>query len=424
MQPSTRYVVRDAGVSTTQLDHTYTSTLEPGKEISAQDGTISSRVSWLQALKNVLPIYLAIHLAFFLLTYLSVLFTLGNFSTRALRISTLLHVWYRWDSGHFTSIATKGYDLPYRTAFFPLYPLLEGGLTFLTRDAFVAGLIISNLAGLGMLTILYRLVAEDFDAERAYRSALYLSIFPTAFFFAAAYNESLFLLLALLSFYCMRHGHWWLAGLAGFLASLTRSAGLLLLVPFIYEYYEYWRQHDFRPRAIRIDLLGALGIPAGTGVFALYCLYRFHNALAFSQAQSVWLRHLHGPWHGLLDSFLIVTRTSILSFNSIHNVIDLSAGLFILALTAFGFIGPWKFPRHLLSYGLYGGAIYLFLVVFPSDGTFPLQSLSRLVLEVFPAFIVLAAIGKNRQFNLYYLVVSVTLLAFMLLQFLTGGWIV
>jgi 4-amino-4-deoxy-L-arabinose transferase-like glycosyltransferase len=57
-----------------------------------------------------------------------------------------------------------------------------------------------------MLMVPYQLVREDFGSEIAERAVLYLAIFPTAFFFAAAYNESLFLCLALLSFYYMRHG--------------------------------------------------------------------------------------------------------------------------------------------------------------------------------------------------------------------------
>ena len=164
--------------------------------------------AWFNAFKQVLPIYISLHLAFLILTYLSALFIIGNFSPRTLRISTLWLAWFRWDSGHFTAIASNGYDAAWRTAFFPLFPLLQRGVAFLTHDPFIAGLIISNLAGLGMLVVLYRLVQEDFDAERAFRTVLYLSVFPTAFFFVAAYNESLFLLLTLLSFYDMRHGNW------------------------------------------------------------------------------------------------------------------------------------------------------------------------------------------------------------------------
>ncbi len=335
-------------------------------------GTTSRPATWLSALKDILPVYIAVHLAFLVLTYLATLFTFTpkNFSLYSLPLSTLIKSWDRWDSGHFVEIATKGYDAPYRTAFFPLFPLLERALAFLTHDPFVAGLIIANLAGLGMLTVLYRLVAGDFDAGLAYRTVLYFSVFPTAFFFAAAYNESLFLCLALLSFYYMRRGNWWLAGLFGFLASLTRSVSLFLLVPF---FYEYLRQHQFKLRATRFDILGITGMPAGLGVFALYCYLRFRDPLAFSHAQGSWLRQLHGPWHGLLDSFLIITRRGILSFDTIHNVIDLSAGLLMLLLIVLCFIGPWKFSRDLWAYALYAASIYFFTLLVPEAGGFPLS---------------------------------------------------
>ncbi len=378
-------------------------------------------LKWYKAFKQVLPIYLAIHLAFLILTYLATLFSFPNFSPKALPLSSLWHSWYRWDSGHFTHIATYGYDAAWRTAFFPLFPLLERSLAFLTHDPFVAGLIVANLAGLVMLVVLFRLVQEDFDSEQAYRTVLYLSVFPTAFFFAAAYNESLFLCLALLSFYHMRHGHWWLAGMFGFLASLTRSAGLLLLVPF---FYEYLRQHDFKIKTIRFDIISSIIIPAGLGIFTLYCYFQFHDLLAFSHSQAVWHHELHGPWHGLIDSFVAIIRHAILSFDSIHNVIDLSAGLLMLILVFLCFVGPWKFSRDRWAYALYATITYLFSLLFPLAGGFPLASVPRYMLEIFPAFIVLAAIGKKQQFNLYYLTLSGAVLSFMLLQFLTGGWIV
>src|SRR3989440_11271659 len=227
----------------------------------------TERAKWFNALKNVLPIYISVHLAFFVITCLSVLFIIPDFSWKALPVDTLWQAWNRWDSLHYSYLATHGYTDWWRTVFFPLFPLLERGLALLTHDPFIAGLIISNVAGLGMLVVLYRLVEEDFDSERAYRTALYLSVFPAAFFFAAAYTEALFLLLALLSFYYMRQGSWWLAGVFGFFAMLTRSTGLLLLLPFCYEYL---RQHQFKLRTIRFDVFGGALIGAGLGLFMLY----------------------------------------------------------------------------------------------------------------------------------------------------------
>lgn len=376
---------------------------------------------WFLAFKQIWPVYLATHLAFLILTYLASLFSVENFSEKALSLSTLLDSWNRWDTSHFTTIATKGYDIGLRAAFFPLYPLLERGLMLLTRDPFVAGLIISNLAMLGLFVVLYRLIEEDFTAELASRTVLYLAVFPTAFFLAAAYNESIFLCFALLTFYHIRHSQWWWAGLFGLLAALTRSSGLFLLVPFCYEYL---RQHRFQIKTVRFDILSGLLIPAGLGIFAIYCYLHYHDLFAFSHAQSAWNRASDFPWKGFTHSLAIIAKRGVLTFDSMHNIIDLTAGLFMLCLTIFSFVGPWKFARDLRVYALYAAAFYLFLILFPASGGFPLQSLSRQVIELFPAFIVLAAIGKRVQFNLYYLMLSGAMLCFMLLQFLTGRWIV
>src|SRR6266704_3136011 len=293
---------------------------------------------WYAVLKRVLPVYIAVHLAFLILTYLATLFTLPNFSPQSLRLYTLVHSWYRWDSGHFVLIATQGYTPWWETAFFSLYPLLERAGALLIGDPFVAGLIVSNAVGLVMLAVLYRLVEEDFDQECASRTVLYLSVFPTAFFFAAG-----------------------------------------------------------------------------------YCAFQFYDPLAFVHAQGVWRRSLRFPWHGAKEAITFITTHSVLSFSSIHNMIDLSAVMLMLILVILCF---WKFPRHLWAYSIYAATTYLFFLLVPSTGDHPLESFSRLALEVFPAFIVLAIFGKKQQFHLYYLVLSLSVQSFMLLQFLTGHWIV
>src|SRR5258707_14025527 len=79
------------------------------------------------------------------------------------------------------------------------------------------------------------MVVDALAGEVWRRTWLFLCIFPTAFFFFAAYNESLFLLLTASAFLAMRRQKWWLAGILGFLAALTRSAGLFLVIPFLWE---------------------------------------------------------------------------------------------------------------------------------------------------------------------------------------------
>ncbi|GAC1430709.1 MAG: hypothetical protein NVSMB54_24510 [Ktedonobacteraceae bacterium] len=383
----------------------------------------SFRYTWLPATLSILPVYIAVHIGFFLTTCLSYLFTHRDFDGTWVPLRVLPEAWHHWDTGYYMVIAKFGYQKVEQTAFFPLYGLLERALLPIVHNPLVAGLIISDIAGFFLLIVLYQLVREDIDEERANRTVLYLSLFPTAFFLAAGYNEALFLCLVLLSFYNMRHGRWWLAGLFGFFASLTRSAGIFLLFPFCYEYL---RQHEFTLRRIRFDVVSGSFIAAGIAVYAFYCYYRFHDFLAFSHAQAHWNHLFEPPWYGIVGSLKSISESGgLIGFQSIRNLLDLVPDLMMLVLIVLIFVGPWKFPRSMWSYGIYAAIVYIFLQLFPIGGTglFPLQSVGRYLLELFPTFIVLAAFGKYRMFHMNYLVISGALLFFLLTQFLTGHWV-
>ncbi|HKF35758.1 MAG TPA: mannosyltransferase family protein, partial [Ktedonobacteraceae bacterium] len=120
-------------------------------------------------------------------------------------VTGLLTSWNRWDAVHFTQIAQFGYQSIYDTAFFPLFPLLIKGIAFLFgNQGYIAiGMILSNLALLGTLFVLYQIAVDALGEQVGRRTLLYLCIFPTAFFFFAAYNESLFLLLTASAFLAM-----------------------------------------------------------------------------------------------------------------------------------------------------------------------------------------------------------------------------
>jgi hypothetical protein len=142
----------------------------------------------------------------------------------------------RWDSVWYLRIADSGYgDSAPRAAFFPLYPLLvravatpfgasEGALL-------VAAYALSLAAFVAALFLLHRLTELELGRRVARPTLLLLAVFPAAVYFGAPYSESLFLLLAVGAFYAARSGHWAWAGTCAGLASGTRSAGLLLLIP-------------------------------------------------------------------------------------------------------------------------------------------------------------------------------------------------
>lgn len=410
MSTSTNFTENDAEVQ----QHTASSTAQ--KQASWRE--------WLDALKNIAPVYIGIHLACLVISALAYLFTVKDFYWASAPIPTLWQSWLRWDAYHYTFIAANGYDAPLRAAFFPLYPLLIRAGTLVTHSSLVSALIVSSLADLVLLAALYRLVKEDFDQQQAQRVILYISIFPTAFFLLAAYNESLFICLSVLCFYYTRRGKWWWAGASGFLACLTRSVGIFLLLPFCYEYLV---QHGFSLKKIRLSVASGLLIPAGMGVFAIYCYYRFHDFLAFTHAQKEWNRALHFPWQGITHSIhAIAISSGFLSFQSLRNLTDLIPDLLFLLLCVLCFIGPWRFPRRLWAYTLYVVPLYLFLQLFPNGGTglFPLESISRFMLELFPGFIILAGIGRSsKTFEMSYLMVSGAVFFFLLTQLLTNHWV-
>src|SRR6266571_2887503 len=91
----------------------------------------ASWLPWYVALKGILPVYIAIRLAFFVITCFTTLFTLKAISGPSYPISTLWQSWYHWDTANYIRIAAHSYEIRYDTAFFPLYPLLERCLMFL-----------------------------------------------------------------------------------------------------------------------------------------------------------------------------------------------------------------------------------------------------------------------------------------------------
>src|SRR5947209_1844903 len=161
------------------------------------EGWRGKLLPWWQATLAILPTFLLTRLIFLLLTYFgTVLFTVSNYSYQVVPLGSVLRGWYHWDVISFENIATKGYVYRDNAAFFPLYPWLErevSALLHIHTNVFLGGMLITNLAFLAALIVLYRFVEVEFDRATAGRTTLYLAVFPTALCFFAAYNEALFL---------------------------------------------------------------------------------------------------------------------------------------------------------------------------------------------------------------------------------------
>lgn len=332
-------------------------------------------------------------------------------------------VWNRWDTGHYLEIATNGYNpATENPAFFPLYPLLIRALDpVLPGRALGAALVIASVATIAALAVIHRLVEDLYDTPTAQRTAQYLMASPFAFYLVAAYNESLFVALATACLYCLRRGHWWLAGGFAGLASATRYFGVVLGLAFAIEYL---RQREWRLRRIRLDALAVLLVPSGLIAFMIYSARSFDDPLRFATLQQeAWGHTLSPPWTGIsatVDQIrdMLANSGSPLQSGVVLNIIDLMTLVVVVTLLVLAVVGPWRLDDrswYLVAFGAVGflaAAMSPMLTHLP-----PLHGLPRYALEVLAVFIVLARLGADRRFERAYLFPAITLQAVLLIAY-------
>ena len=317
------------------------------------------------------------------------------------------NIWAHWDGVWYIKIASYGYAGADGTAaFFPLYPLIVRWVGVpLGNNLVAAGVLVSVVTYLVGVYLLYRLVELDFGPRIAYRTAWFLSIFPTAFFFQAVYSESLFLMLSTACLLWSRQGRWRRAGLAGLLATLTRSTGFMLLVPMVIFYLE---QRDWKWRRLDSDAASLLMIPEGLMVWMAYLSLGFGKPLLFASAQDNWRRVLAVPTWGLWRGILAAVQGArqLLSGQTRHvywpapnsgSVMSM-AGFNItnLGFTVVALLAIWHGLRRLPpAYSAYAIATIGYPLLFPSRFQ-PLMSMPRFILAAFPIFISLALFTDRR----------------------------
>jgi hypothetical protein len=210
----------------------------------------------------------------------------------------------RWDTDFYHQIATTGYHwdratfLHQNVAFFPLYPLLmRWGGALLGGHLLLAGTLISLVAFVAAVSVLYRLAVIELGEEKAWPAILLLSTYPYALFYSVVYTESLFLFLTVGAFYAMRRGYLVAAALAGLAAGLTRPNGLWLALPLLWMAWTMPSApaKDGTPAPAEVSrgrrtaaVMAALAPLAGTALFSAYLGLRFGDPLAWVHAQAAW----------------------------------------------------------------------------------------------------------------------------------------
>jgi len=332
--------------------------------------------------------------------------------------SPLLHqlgygtdVWARWDSVFFLRIAEHGYDRA-SASFGPLYPALVWLVGHLLFGQYVlAGIIVSLAAALGSFLLLHRLAEERLGADGARRAVLYLAVFPMALFLQAVYSESLFLLLVLAAFAFGERRRFAAAGVVAGLAILTRVVGVALLPSLALL---AWRHRD-RLRA----LAGvALALPVAA-IYPLVLWQQIGDPWAFVHAEDRWHRHVSaaGPLGGI---WVALRHWTPAGAGVNHAIAENAEALVFLVLFVGLTVVVWR--RFGAAYGLFAAISLAIPLSFPSS-RWPLLSLPRFGIVVFPFFLALAVLGRRPRLHTAIVVCSSLFLGIAVAQWALWQWV-
>jgi hypothetical protein len=347
-------------------------------------------------------------------------------------LGAVTDVWARWDSVWFLRIAEHGYNAASgaASAFYPLYP---GTVAVLGRAFFghyvLAGIVISLAAAFASFLLLHRIAEERLGADGARRAVLYLAVFPFALFLQAVYSESLYLLLTLAAFVLAERRHFVLAGGAAGLALLTRPTGVALLPALAVL---AWRERE------RLRALAGLAIaPVLFAAYPLYLGLAEGDAWAFLRAQRFWSRHLSpagplgGIWDGLRAGWAGIEQLASGShthvyWTAVHDTDPIRAATLNLEclayLVLFVALAVLAWRRFGAPYGLFAALSLAIPLSVPSE-RWPLLSLPRFGLTIFPLFLALAVVGGRPRVHTAIVGISSILLGVAVVQWALWQWV-
>jgi hypothetical protein len=341
-------------------------------------------------------------------------------------------IWARWDSVWFLRIAEHGYgDLEgAAAAFYPLYPAAVGllGRAFFGHYL-LAGIVVSLAATLAAFVLFHDLAETKLGADGARRAVLYLALFPMALFLQAVYSEALFLLLSVAAFVLAERRRFLSAGVTAGLALLTRPVGVALLPALAIL---AWRSPQRR------DALARLAVaPLLFAVYPLVLWWQRDDPWAFARAQDIWSRHvsyagpLGGIWDGLRAGWAGIRQLVSGSHTTTYwpavdgtdpmrvAAVNLEALAFLVLFVALTVVA-WR--RFGAPYGLFAALSLAIPLSVPSE-RWPLLSLPRFGLTIFPLFLALAALGGQPRLHTAIVSVSSILLGVAVVQWSLWQWV-
>jgi len=346
-------------------------------------------------------------------TYVLMLNLLGLTSVKVADLKELLFaVWgYNWDGSHYIKIALQGYSYPLQ-AFFPLYPLIVS--FFAIFLPLTLAYRINVLLGFALVGVLYLFSMEMglISATRKRVVVLFLA-FPTAFFLQANYNETLFIIVAVIGLLFLSRRKYLLAAVLAGLLTAVKVSGLALSLVVVFSYIYHNKNNLVFPKILLYTVIGVSGIL----LYFLYLHSVFGSVDVFFEAQRSWGRISSFHPISILQGFYIYS----LKFMASVKTLDVALYRFISELLIF--VGMLvllvkSFGKLKLEFW-----VYSVLQVLIPLGTGSLLSFNRLSLLAFPIILWGASLVNSKKAVGLYVLVGISLQALGIYLFLNNVFV-
>ncbi|MBI2332445.1 MAG: hypothetical protein HYU84_09865, partial [Chloroflexi bacterium] len=225
----------------------------------------------------------------------------------------------------------------------------------------------------------------------------------------APYTESMFMLGSVMCLLSLRKDSWLAAGLWGALAASARLTGAVLFLPVLWHAWQSWKKNRQW-----VVWLAPTMVALSAVAFPLYTwLGMGQSFFASFEAQS---QRFHGGFTFPGINIVKALQQAFAGNFPITNTLDV---LFTMLFLWFG-MEVWKhLPR---IYGIYYAGFMALYLTRIAD-VYPLLSMARYVLALFPAFLILSRYGESPVLRRIIIYVSIFGALFLSAQFAMWGWV-
>ncbi len=340
----------------------------------------------------------------------------------------------RWDSFWYESIVNANPRfLPAghsNANFFPFYSWVSWivslplrALLDAERAFYIGGLIVSSVSFFLGLKAVDRIATQLAGRDVAVRAVWLIAVFPFSFFLTAVYADALYFCLCAWSLAFAYGRRWPLACALAALAAMTRIPGLAL---FPALGLEYLRQNPPSPSGFRATGRGA-SIKRGTGLIAIlaiapivigsYCYWRYGDPVAFLHARQAGWNRAAG-FAALMRDWQYFFQGPVFDCAGVAECVKVFGptrhllGVFYVALLPVSVVLTVVGART-LGVGLTVWALLSVAMSLPNG----LDGVGRFTSVLFPVFISLALLLRDRRAFVAVCVASLPFLLFLFAQF-------